>query len=67
VVTTGAFVPRHRDAAHVIAAVFDMRVGGFGFRAAAEIVDRAFSTVRNWFRAVAYESMWTGSLAVPGV
>jgi transposase len=67
VVTTPAFVARRRDAAHVIAAVFDMRAGGFGFRAAAEVADRAFSTVRGWYRAAAQRAVWTVFLTNTGV
>jgi hypothetical protein len=67
VVTTRAFAPRHRDAAHVIAAVFDMRAAGFGFRVASEVADRAFSTVRGWYRAAARGAAWTGFLVASGV
>lgn len=67
VVTTGAFTPGHRDGAHVIAAVFDMRAAGFGFRAAADVVDRALSTVRGWYRAAATGREWTVPLVASGV
>jgi DNA-directed RNA polymerase subunit RPC12/RpoP len=67
VVTTRAFRPRHVDAAHVIAAALAIRSGGFGFRVAAGVVDRAVSTVRGWYRAAAGPAVWVGVLTASGV
>jgi hypothetical protein len=66
VVQAPELVDRHRDGADVIREVFRVRAGGSGFRAAAEMVDRAFSTVRGWFRALEGGAAWAVALAARG-
>ncbi|MDR2380270.1 MAG: hypothetical protein LBE08_03690 [Bifidobacteriaceae bacterium] len=62
VVRDSRMVPRHRDGARVVVAALRARAAGFGLRAAAEVVDRAFSTVRNWFRAAKALEPWAAEL-----
>jgi len=56
----GALVGGLRDGLEVVrAALMAWRPGVFGFRRVVEqYVDRAFSTVRGWIRAVARGSSW---------
>jgi hypothetical protein len=60
----GGVVSGRKDAAWVLSAAFKAKAGGLGFRAAAELVDRAYSTVRNWFQAAARGDAWVAGLSV---
>jgi hypothetical protein len=62
VVQAEGLVARHKDAARILLAAFAARAAGNGFRGAADLVDRAASTVRNWFRAAARNVPWTAPL-----
>jgi transposase-like protein len=57
---------RRKDAARVLLAALRARAAGLGFRSAADIVDRACSTVRNWFRAADQDRLPAAVLAAAG-
>ena len=63
-VLPGGVVARRKDAARVVLAALAARADGLGFRMAAELVDRAFSTVRNWFTAASRDVEWVAALRV---
>jgi hypothetical protein len=54
---------RRLDGVAVLAEAFGLLRAGWGFRRAADWVDRPFSTVRNWWRAFRAGAEWVGEVA----